>query len=446
MYFVYSLLLGLGFVILLPRFVIDAFRHGKYVTGFSERMGRVPQIQSAKPVIWLHCVSVGETQAARPLVKAIRQRYPSHSIVVSTITSTGQKLARDIFKNEVDQVFYFPFDWQWVVRRTLNALNPKIVLLMETELWPGFLRECERRKIPVAIINGRLSDASFRRYHVIKRFMKRVLVSVDLAIMQTEADANRLAALGMIESKTFVAGNLKFDAGAVPSALSLTSTFKQRFGLGHDPIILAASTHAHEERVILNAFRELSSDSKVRPRLVIAPRHPERFKDVAALLQASDFSWTRRSDAENPSDSECEVILLDSIGELSALYPQATIVFVGGSISKTGGHNILEPAAVGACIVTGPHTHNFRLIVNTFVEAGAVVQLSSNAEPATTDQLRAELSELLSNPLRRQELGQRAKRLVIQNLGATQRTLDLLAPILDNVSIAPGRDPVTPTA
>jgi 3-deoxy-D-manno-octulosonic-acid transferase len=438
MYFVYSLLLGLGFLILLPRFVIDAFRHGKYVTGFRERLGSVsPPINRSKPVIWLHCVSVGEAQAARPLVRSIKQKFPGHSIVVSTITTTGQSLARQIFKDDVERVFYFPFDWKWVIRRTLDEVNPAAVLLMETELWPAFLRECEARRIPVAVVNGRLSDQSFRRYRMIKGFMKRVLSSIDLAIMQTEADAERIAALGMDRAKTFVAGNLKFDAGADSRATPLTKTFNERFQLDNSPVLLAASTHANEERIILSAFKELSSKAKVRPRLLIAPRHPERFNEVASLLQASEFSWTRRSDAETPEDSTSDVILVDTIGELGALYSLATIVFVGGSIARTGGHNILEPAAVGASIVTGPHTHNFRLIVNTFVAADAVVQLTNDAEGPITAQLTELLAELLSDPGRRLQMGERAMHLIAQNLGATDRTIELLDPILSSVGSVP---------
>lgn len=432
MYFLYSLLLGLGFLILLPRFVIDAFRHGKYVAGFRERLGSVSPIRNeGRPVIWLHSVSVGETQAARPLVKGIKTRFPNHSIVVSTTTATGQRLAREIFKDEVERVFYFPFDWRWAVRKTLNAIKPEAVLLMETELWPGFLRECEHRNIPVAIVNGRLSDQSFGRYRLIKGFMKRVLGSLKMAIMQTEADAERLRALGMKENKTFVAGNLKFDAGALPTNGAATTEFRERFRLEKDaPVILAASTHAPEERLILQTLKKIAALNGLRPRLIIAPRHPERFTEVAGLIKAAGFRWTRRSASADGVDRQCEVILLDSIGELAAFYPLATIVFVGGSIAKTGGHNILEPAAVGACVVTGPHTFNFRLIVETFVEAGAVVQLPRLPEPESFDQLAQVFSELISDPSRRHELGKRAQKLVNRNRGATERTLELLEPML----------------
>jgi len=424
MYFIYSFLLTVGFIILLPRFLLDAFRHGKYVAGFRERWGSLSPIQAnGRPIIWLHCVSVGETQAARPLVQGLKKRFPQSLIAVSTITLTGQNLAREIFKNDATRVFYFPFDWRWVVRRTLKAINPDVVLVMETELWPGFLRECEVQKIPVALVNGRLSAQSFRRYRPIKSFMTRVLSSLRLAIMQTEADAERLRALGMDASRTFVFGNMKFDAGTMPDTDSLTTAFRERFNLNASPLILAASTHEPEETILLNSFRQVASRFETKPRLMIAPRHPERFAEVADLLKTAGLRWVRRTANPEASDGQAEVILLDSIGELRAVYTLASIVFVGGSIARTGGHNVLEPAAVGAPVIVGFHTYNFQSIMETFNEAGAIVQLQPMSDSATIVELGNAISELLANPARRREIGALAQRLVTENGGATERTL-----------------------
>ncbi len=434
MYFIYRLLLGLGFLILLPRFLLDALRHGKYVAGFRERLGSVAPLQTnGGPVIWVHCVSVGETQAARPLIQGLLQRFPDHAIAVSTITLTGQQLAGDTFKHTAATVFYFPFDWSWSVRRTLKAINPSAVLIMETELWPGFLAECQRRQIPVALVNGRLSEKSFSRYRHIKRFMTRVLSSISLALMQTEADAERLRALGMDISKTFVCGSLKFDAGAIPDTGTTTSELRERFSLTNDnQLILAASTHDPEERMMLEAFKQLRQKHGHAVRLMIAPRHPERFREVAILIEQSGLTSTRRSSPVAGTDGGCDVILLDTIGELQSVYPLASVVFVGGSIANTGGHNILEPAAVGASIVTGPHTFNFELIVETFANADAIVQMPAMTEAEGTNELTRVILELLSNPERRRTLGERARDLVSENLGATARALDLLDPILRN--------------
>ncbi len=434
MYFIYSLLLGLGFLILLPRFLFDAFRHGKYVAGFRERLGSLPPINTdGRPVIWIHCVSVGEAQAARPLVQGIRERLPEYSIAISTITLTGQNLAREVFKSDAEKVFYFPFDWRWIARKTLKSINPSAVLLMETELWPGFLLECHAQQIPVAIVNGRLSEQSFRRYRLIGSFMSRVLSGIKLAIMQTEAEAQRLRALGMDADKTFVSGSLKFDARTRPATDFLTQELRERFKLENDSaLILAASTHAQEERVVLDAFRQVISKSQSQPRLMIAPRHPERFAEVAALIEASGFRWARRTAPVEQSDEQSEIILLDSIGELQSVYPLASVVFVGGSIARTGGHNILEPAAVGACVITGAHTFNFQLIVETFVKAGAIIQMRPMSYLEATVELANVISALLIDPGRRRELGDRARSLVNENRGATERTLKLLNFILPN--------------
>lgn len=431
MYFIYSLLLAVGFGILLPRFLIDAFRHGKYVAGFRERLGNVA-VNAKPPVIWIHCVSVGETQAARPLVLRLKEILPGQQIVVSTTTLTGQTLAKQIFKTAVAQVFYFPFDWRRVVRRTLRTIQPAAVLIMETEIWPGFLRECENQNIPVAILNGRLSERSFRRYRLVRKFLKRVLRGVSLAIMQTEGDAERLKRLGMPSDKIHVAGSLKFDAGTLPVNNAVAEELRARFELKRErPLILAASTHAPEEKILLEAFKVLVSESCPEARLLIAPRHPERFGEVAALIASSGFAWALRSDAVTASDAGARIILLDTIGELATIYSLATVVFVGGSIAITGGHNVLEPAAVGACIVTGAYTFNFKDIVEAFVAADALIQIAPMPERDAALKLKSLFADLLVDDEKRRLLGARAQELVMKNRGATERTLALLTDFFD---------------
>ena len=432
MYLVYSLLLTVGFILLLPRFLLDALRHGKYVAGFGQRLGRLEPIESkGRPVIWLHCVSVGETQAARPLVKGLRERFSDHSLVVSTITRTGHKLASELFQHEAKRVFYFPFDWRWTVRRSLKAVRPSAVLIMETEIWPGFLRECSAQQIPVAIVNGRLSQQSFRRYKWIKSFVSRVLNCLSMAVMQAESDAERIRGLGLDSTRTFVSGNFKFDVGTVPANNSLAAHFKQRFGINNEaPLILAASTHAPEEGVMLEALQLLRTRISEKSRLILAPRHPERFADVAALIQRSGFTWTSQTAPTHLLDQSCDVILLDTIGELPALYSAASVVFVGGSIVKKGGHNIVEPAASGAAIVTGWHTHNFEAIVSEFLRARALIQLPPLPPEDAATELSSVFAELLQDRRRRDELGHKSRNLVEKNRGAVNRTLNLLEPLL----------------
>jgi 3-deoxy-D-manno-octulosonic-acid transferase len=449
MYLLYSLLLTLGVVALMPRFVYDAFRHGKYVEGLRERMGKLPLIETGgRPVIWLHCVSVGETQAARPLALALLERFQGHALVVSTTTLTGQQVAREVFQEKASAVFYFPFDWSWSTRRALRAVNPCAVLIMETELWPNFLRECRAREIPVALVNGRLSENSFRRYKLIRGFMRRVLDSLSLALVQTEADAARLLALGLRPERVSVSGNVKFDGGASPGEWVLTTEFRKRFRFDDGrPLIVAASTHAPEERIVVAAFKELrSSPGPTRARLLLAPRHPERFAEAATLLDASGLSWARRSNIPAPEDAASDVILLDSIGELRAVYPLASIVFVGGSIARTGGHNVLEPAAAGACILMGHHTYNFAAITKAFVEARALVQLPALTESEAAPVLAQALEELLTDDERRRGFGERAQTVLEQNRGATARTVEQLTAILSSSSPAQGAPDESPGA
>lgn len=428
MYLGYSLLLSLGLIVLIPHFLFQALAHGKYITGLRQRLGAVPPV-NGKPVIWLHCVSVGETQAARPLAKRLKQQFPHHDLVVSTITLTGQNLARDVFRNQAASVFYFPFDWRWTVRRTLKAVNPAVVLLMETELWPNFLRECKTRGIPVAVVNGRISRQSYRRYRLIKSFLRRVLSSLSIAVMQSDTDADRLQDLGMAKEKLFTSGNLKFDAEIASELTDTTEEIRRRFYLHPNvPLIVAASTHGPEEEIIIQSIQQLRQKQPVR--LMLAPRHPERFNDVASLLQKSGLSWTRRTNPPNSNDAKATVILLDTIGELPATYTLADIVFVGGSIVDKGGHNVLEPAAAGATVVTGAHTHNFHAIVELMNEANALVQLPAFEHADASDEIAQIFEKLLASPAERAELGRRAQQLIIVNQGAADRTMQLIAPLL----------------
>jgi 3-deoxy-D-manno-octulosonic-acid transferase len=444
MYLGYSLLLSLGLFVLIPHFLFQALAHGKYVAGLRQRLGSVPQV-NGKPVIWLHCVSVGETQAARPLAKRLKQQFPHYDLVVSTITLTGQNLARDVFRNDAASIFYFPFDWRWTVRRSLNVVNPAVVLIMETELWPNFLRECKTRQIPVAVVNGRISRQSYRRYRMIKWFLRRVLSSLSIAVMQSETDAGRLKELGMAKEKLFTAGNLKFDAELASELTNTTEELQKRFAVKSEaPLILAASTHAPEEQIILESIQKLRQKQPVR--LMLAPRHPERFNEVAALLQKSGLTWTRRTNRPDANDSTATVVLLDTIGELPATYELADIVFVGGSIVDKGGHNVLEPAAAGATVVTGAHTHNFHAIVELMNEAGALVQLPALPDAVASDEIAYVFEKLLASPAEREELGRRAKQLIRVNQGAADRTMQLIAPLFSAETNAKSQpDPILAT-
>jgi 3-deoxy-D-manno-octulosonic-acid transferase len=444
MYLLYSLLLTFAIFALLPLFLIDALRHGKYVAGLRERLGDVPEPEAGgRKIIWLHCVSVGETQAARPLARSLAERFPTHALVVSTTTLTGQKLAREVFRDDAAAVFYFPFDWALSVRRTLGRIKPSLVLVMETELWPRFLRECRRSGVPVALVNGRISEKSFKNYRRLGRFIKSVTATLTLAVMQSEADAERIRALGLAPERVRVSGNIKFDADTETGEQAVNAELRKRFALGGNerPLIVAASTHAPEEAITLHAFKQARAtlDGNKRPRLLIAPRHPERFNEVAALLDASGFSWARRSSPPKTDDASCDVVLLDSIGELRGVYPLAALVFVGGSIAPTGGHNVLEPAAAARCIITGAHTFNFSSITRDFLEHDALIQLPALAEQDAPSALAQMFRELLNTDERRRRTGERARAALEQNRGATDKTIEYLASLIEQRSEVRGQ-------
>ena len=438
MFFIYSLLYTLAFILMLPLFAVSAIFRGKHSAGFFGRLGFLPAFKKDKrPVVWLHCVSVGETNAARPLVDAIKTSFPKHRLIVSTVTRTGQKLAKEILGSSADCIFYVPFDWKWTVRRTLRRFEPKVLLLMETEIWFNLIRETYKSGGRVAIVNGRLSERSFERYAKVKKFMKRVLGYLDLALMQENGDATRLMSLGLRASKARVTGNLKFDHDLDAKENSLTGILRERFGFTVDaPLIIAASTHSPEEKWILDAFKEVwKSSGQNLPRLMIAPRHPERFAEVTELIKSSGFTWVRRSEKMSSRDKTAEIILLDSIGELRAAYPLAEIVFVGGSLIPHGGQSIFEPAAAGNAIVTGPYTSNFEAAVAEFLDKEAIVQIESVTEKDAAAKVASELKLLLSSPDSRRKLGKNALEVIDNNRGAAKRTVEYIAPLFGVRSI-----------
>ena len=438
--FLYSLLFAAAFLMMLPVFY---FRRQKYAAGFRERLGNYPAFRhDGREVIWLHCVSVGETNAARPLVNSLREAFPSYRLVVSTTTKTGQELARNIFKNKADAVFYFPFDFKFSVRKALENYKPAAVLMMETEIWPRFYREAHLTGAKIAIVNGRLSARSFGRYSRIKGFIAKVLSNVDLALMQGDADADRVRQLGIDPANLVVTGNLKFDHPPAESE-SLTEEMRSRFGITSDhPLIVAASTHHPEEEWILEAFAELLLDKSAKDaRLLIAPRHPERFATVESavravgttkLTQFEPLSYARRSSPASEADKSAQVILLDSIGELRAVYPLAEIVVVGGSLIPHGGQSVLEPAAAGRAIITGPYTHNFEAVIKEFLANRALIQLPAVRDEQLIDEIFLTITDLLEDTDVRRRMGNMAAKVMEDNRGATERTIELLSERLLN--------------
>jgi 3-deoxy-D-manno-octulosonic-acid transferase len=430
MYFIYSLILSLGFLLMTPMFLL---RREKYASGFKQRLGKYPEFKhDGRNVIWLHCVSVGETNAARPLVDAVRAEFSSHRLIISTTTKTGQDLAQKIFGDKADAIFYFPFDWKFSVRRALANSKPSLVLLMETEIWPRFIREAKLSGAGVAIVNGRLSQRSFERYSLVSSFVRRVLTDVDIALMQGVADAQRIIDLGIEPDSVAITSNLKFEQSASASDNALTEEFRKRFGISaENPLIIAASTHEPEERYVLESLDgELGNSC----RLMIAPRHPERFGAVEKLLRESHTNnFVRRSAPPSETDKDAEVILLDSIGELRAAYPLAEIVFVGGSLIPHGGQSVLEPAAEGSAIVTGPYTANFESVIREFLQNDAILQTSEEpVDSQVSEHLHKQFILLLRNVERRAELGRNAAAIMNRsNRDAIGTTIEKLKMLID---------------
>ncbi|HYE73676.1 MAG TPA: 3-deoxy-D-manno-octulosonic acid transferase, partial [Blastocatellia bacterium] len=411
--------------------------------------------EDTRPAIWIHAVSVGETMAAQPLVKALRERFPNHRLIVSTTTATGQQVARA--RLEADGFCYFPFDWRFSVRRALNRVRPQAVVLMESELWPNFLRACRKRNISVIVANGRISDRSFTRSQklgfLIGSLQRKMIENVTHFAMQSEADAERILALGASESQVSVSGNIKYDIGtntADPSSEQVAERLNSLFGLMQSPLIIAGSTSDGEEEIILSAFEKLKKDTDTENvRLLIAPRHPERFDAVARILESSRLRYVRRStiaqqtevSASTPvsnlgtaevviQDKAClksDVILLDSIGELAALYRYASVVFIGGSLMPKGGHNILEPALYAKPIIVGPHMENFREITEEFLRRDGVIQLGTGKDEEFAEALFNVFNELLNDEERARTLGQNAQHAVRSNQGATAHTVEVIA-------------------
>lgn len=406
----------------------------KYRDGMAERLGRVRRElaerakAAGKPLIWVHAVSVGEVLAVGRLIAELDQALPQYRLVVSTTTRTGQALARERFG--AGRVFYCPLDLGWAVRAWLNALQPKMLILAETEFWPNLLHGCFRRGIPVVVVNARISDRSWPRYEMLKRLWAPILSRLGRVLAQSDIDAQRLRALGCRQQAVSVAGNLKFDvrAGQEAEATRRLRTSGLRF-------VVAGSTLDGEEAALLESWpRLLEADPGLA--MVLAPRHPERFAAVAGLLERSGIAWVRRSGWKSQSgDSESlirpgQIVLLDTIGELASVYSLASVAFVGGSVAEAGGHNPLEPAQFGVAIVMGPHYANFRAITDDLLAHDAI-------RIAPKQGLAQALIELLNDPEKARAMGERARRVFEQQSGATGRCVAAIREILEPASGVP---------
>jgi 3-deoxy-D-manno-octulosonic-acid transferase len=463
-FLIYSLLMGLAALALTPYWLVQSARHGKYLSNLGQRLGfsfpELNQPSTASPsssprssphssqqrAIWLHAVSVGEVLSSVALARKVKDAFPELPLIVSTTTLTGQALARERL-NFADGFLYFPLDWTFAVRRAFQAVKPAIVVIVETEIWPNFLRHASQQNVPVVFVSGRISDRSFGRYQryfslfgfYLRPLLRRSLAFATDFLMQSEVDAERIRALGAPADRVRVSGNLKYDlALPVPTPLSQWLA-AEAARLGRSPVIVAGSVVATEEPLALIAFGTLQGEFR-RALLVLAPRKPERFDAAAKFIEDNHSKFVRRSALQIPTPAQAgssngassgvrlpddvTILLLDSIGELASLYGVADHAFVGGSLVTSGGHNILEPAAFGKVPVFGPSMENFSEMAARFVAADAAIQVPSPEDAGVA------WIELQRDPERMRRMSEAARRLVAESRGATDRAVGEITAVL----------------
>ncbi len=431
MWITYEFLFLIGLVFYLPRALC---RRRLPHAGWSMRLGRYPNALIEKlrgrNTLWVHAVSVGEVLAVRPLVRALAQSSPDRPLVLSTTTPGGFEVASKSLPDGGVSIFV-PLDLRRCVTAALKVVRPSILLLIESELWPVLIRETKRRGVPVVLVNGRISGRAFSRYRLVKRLAARLLDQIDLFLMQSQADADRILALGAPSSRVVVTGSLKWDAslGARPTPQAIKETATHLGLNGHEAIIVAGSTHRGEEDVLLEAIRTLRSAGAVRQqiRLILAPRHLERLAEVEMLVRQHGFTGLRLSQPL-ASGGSWEVGLVDTFGQLPRYYSLAAVVFIGGSLIPHGGQNPLEASSLGKPVIFGPSMHNFTEIAEQLVAHGAGRQVSGK------ETLRSTLEELLTNTTLADEMGKRARALTESSQGAVQRTLEALKPLLSRTA------------
>jgi len=426
MYIIYEILTWLFFIISLPYFAFKYVTTEKYRAGLKQRLGFIPPQKPKKPGakrVWIHAVSVGETMAAMSLVKKLKEKHTNIEIIFSTTTLTGNNTAKQKLP-EVDSIIYFPLDFSWAVKRVLKKVMPDLCVLIETEIWPNFLRLSRKANIPVIISNGRLSENSCRGYMKLGAIIKRILQDITIFSMQSESDAKRIKEIGAPADRVVVTGNLKFDQAVISArkvdSISVSETFRipqKKFKL------VFASTHKGEHDILIEVFSELQKEFK-DIFLIIAPRHPERFSEVDALLKAKGLNYVRRSWLVDAHQNKHDILLLDSVGELYMIFAACDLVFMGGSLVPTGGHNLLEAAVFDKPVIFGPYMHNFRDIAGIILESEAGIQIKDK------DELMKKLKSLLSARSEVIRMGENCHRVFEKNLGATERNAGIIEKLL----------------
>ncbi len=430
-WFLYNILFAVGYIALLPHFLMRMKRRGGYARNFSQRFAHyAPEILERlqrERRVWIHAVSVGELYVALKLMKEWRARAAGARFVLTVNTSTAHAIAERELPVQ-DVLLYFPADFPWIARRALDAINPGALVLVEVELWPNLIRFAHKRGVPVILANGRLSDRSFGRYRKVKFLSQRILPMVDMFCMQSQQDADRIVALGAPQDRVRMLGTAKYDVATVDHSGEVQArNLLRAAGVQEgDKIFLGGSTWPGEEGLLLDVFKGL----KTRYRnlvLVLAPRHAERTPEVVQEIKAHMRTFVRRSEMKSgnpPRASRPDVFLLDTTGELKNFYSCADVIFIGKSLTQHGGQNIIEPALLAKPIVVGPNMENFKSVMEDFLQAGAIAQIKNLQD------LRRTIDDLMADDKRRRAMGDAAAKVVAEKSGAIARTLDLLEPIL----------------
>lgn len=429
-YFTYNLILTFILTISIPYLLIRALIRKDFRVELLERTGCF-SYSSSKATIWLHAASVGEVYCSIPILKKIKEEFPTNEIVITTMTRYGNEIAKKSFP-DAKKIFFFPFDYPLFLKSVIKKIKPVLLLIAETELWPNLLMYCQRLKIPIIIFNGRISKRSFPRYNFFKFFFKKFLNKNIVFLMQTEEDKDRILMIGAHPERTKVIGNLKFDITPSASCEKRKMEFLKLLRISErDLIFVAGSTHSGEEWVLLEVYKKLKS---LFPNLIfiLAPRHLTRIGEIEEILKKHSLSWIRRTslsiNGNLMEENLHDVILIDTIGELMNLYSLATVVFIGGSLVPVGGHNPIEPLLFKKCVIFGPHMFNFKEISRLLVKEGGAIEVKDDTE------LYSQLNNLLSEETKRNQIGERGYKIIENNRGAKERIFEEIKIILSNLS------------
>jgi 3-deoxy-D-manno-octulosonic-acid transferase len=423
-----DLLYLLAAAIISPKVIYRMIRQNRYRAGWGQRFGRIARKDPQKRAIWLHAVSVGEVNAAKTVIAGLEDRFPDFEILITTTTDTGFARAKTLFGDRFC-ISYFPLDFSWTMRRAFANIRPAICLLMELEVWPNFVRVAERLNVPVVVVNGRISDKSVSRYRAIKPMVKSTFGRVSLVLAQTAEYGERFMELGCPAEKVVVTGSLKYDTAQIAERVEGADVLERQLNLGAGRLWVAGGTGNDEEKILLDVFSQLKKEDRFGDlRLAIVPRKPERFDEVAELIKSCGFGLARYSEfksggADRPNDDEA-VILGDTMGDLRKFYSLARIIFVGRSLVRMGGSDMMEAAALGKCTMFGPHAFNFKQTVEALLEAGGAMMVKDG------DELLESMRKCLGEPQAASRIAESGRKVIRKNQGATARSIEQIARFL----------------